>query len=132
MATVMMFRYLFFQKDALKQFKMLCGLFPVYAGAICTALFYPPGRKPAYRINNGAPFGSSWQWWHVAPQLGMVLLHLLMPFLSLQFGWAPLKLIVFNSLFSAFVIWALSDLLLAGLRKPQWTPAMDPRQVYGA
>jgi hypothetical protein len=55
-----------------------------------------------------------------------------MPFLSLHFGWAPLKLIVFNSLISAFVIWSLSDVMLAGLKKPRWTPAMDPRKVYGA
>jgi cellulose synthase (UDP-forming) len=131
-ATILMFRYLFYRKDAVKQFKILCGLFPVYAGAICAALFYPPGRKPAYHINNGSPFARSWHWWHVAPQLSLVLLHLTMPFLSLHFGWAPLKLIVFNSLISVFVIWALADLMLAGLKKPKWTPAMDPRQVYGA
>jgi cellulose synthase (UDP-forming) len=132
LATILMFRYLFFGKKPAKQFKVLCGLFPVFAGAICAALLYPPGRKPAYHINNGKPFSSSWHWWHLAPQLSLVLLHLAMPFVSLHFGWAPLKLIVFNSLISAFVIWSLSDVMLAGLKKPRWTPAMDPRKVYGA
>lgn len=132
LATILMFRYLFWGKKPAKQFKMLCGLFPVFACAIGAALLYPPGRKPAYRINNGSPFSSTWHWWHLAPQLSLVLLHCFMPFLSLHFGWAPLKLILFNSLISAFVIWALSDVMLAGLIKPRWTPAMDPRQVYGA
>jgi cellulose synthase (UDP-forming) len=132
LATILMFRYLFWGKKSAKQFKMLCGLFPIFAGAIAAALLYPPGRKPAYRINNVSPFARSWHWWHLAPQLSLVLLHLVMPFLSLHFGWAPLKLIVFNSLISAFVIWALADVMLAGLKKPRWTPAMDPRQVYGS
>lgn len=131
-ATILMFRYLFFEKDALKQFKMLCGLFPVYAAAIGAALLYPPGRKPAYRINNGSPFTLSWQWWYLAPQLAMVFLHLTLPFVSLYLGWAPLKIVIFNAFFSTFVIWALSDLILAGLRTPHFSPAMDPRQVYGA
>jgi cellulose synthase (UDP-forming) len=132
LATILMFRYLFWGKKPAKQFKLLCGLFPVFIGAICAALLYPPGRKPVYRINNGSPFARSWHWWQLAPQLSLVLLHLILPFLSLHFGWAPRKLIVFNALISAFVIWALSDVMLAGLRKPRWTPAMDPRQVYGA
>jgi cellulose synthase (UDP-forming) len=132
LATILMFRHLFFGKKAAKQFKMLCGLFPVFAGAICAALLYPPGRKPAYRINNGKPFSHSWNGWHLAPQLTLVLLHLAMPFLSLHFGWAPLKLIVFNALISAFVVWALSDLMLAGLKRPHWPPTTDPRKVYGA
>jgi cellulose synthase (UDP-forming) len=131
-ATILMFRYLFWGKKPAKQFKVLCGLFPVFAGAICAALLYPPGRKPGYRINNGSPFTRSWRWWHLAPQLTLVLLHLTMPFLSLHFGWAPLNLILFNALISAFVIWAMADVMVAGLKKPQWAPAMDPRQVYGA
>ncbi len=130
-ATVLMFRYLFFRKAAAKQFKMLCGLFPVYAAAIAAALLYPPGRKPAYHLNNHAPFAEVRPWWCLLPQLLVVGLHLTLPLLSLHLGWAPLKLVVFNSLFSAFVIWVLSDLIVAGLQRPRFSPAMDPRQVYG-
>lgn len=126
-----MFRYLFYHKQAAKQFRMLCGLFPVYAAAIGAALFYPPGRKPAYRLNNHAPFVEVRPWWCLLPQILVVGLHLTLPLLSLHFGWAPVNLVVFNSLFSAFVIWTLGDLIVAGLKRPQFTPAMDPRQVYG-
>ena len=56
LATILMFRYLFFGKEPLRQFKMLCSLFPVHAAAIVAALLYPPGRKPAYRVNNLAAF----------------------------------------------------------------------------
>ena len=66
------------------------------------------------------------------PQLGIVALHLVLPFLSLRQGWAPPHLIVSNGFFSAFIIWVMVDLVLAGLKKPQWQPAMDPRQVYGS
>jgi len=132
LATILMFRSLFLGKKPAKQFKMLCGLFPVFTGAICAALFYPPGRKPSYRINNGSPFSGSWQWWPLAPQFFLVFLHFILPFLAFRLGWAPLKLILVNSLISAFVIWALADVIVAGLKKPRWSPAMDPRQVYGA
>lgn len=132
MATILMFRYLFFRKDALKQFKMLCGLSPVYAAAILTALVYPRGRKPPYRVNNRNPFAESMGYLLLLPQLGIVALHLTLPFISLEMGWAPPHLIAWNGLFSAFIIWTLADLVLAGLKKPQWNPTMDPRQVYGS
>ena len=131
-ATILMFRYLFFQKDALKQFKILCGLSPVYAAAILAALVYPPGRKPAYRVNNRNPFTAASGYMLLLPQLSIVALHLILPLLSLQLGWAPPHLIALNGFFSAFIIWMLVDLVLAGLKKPQWQPAMDPRQMYGS
>ena len=131
-ATIFMFRYLFFAKDALKQFKVLCGLSPVYAAAIIAALVYPPGRKPAYRVNNRQPFTEASGYLLLLPQLAIVALHLIMPFLSLHLGWAPPYLIVSNGFFSAFIIWVLADLVIAGLKKPQWQPARDPRQVYGS
>lgn len=131
LANIFMFRFLFHRKDALKQFKMLCGLFPVYASAIFTALFCPPGRKPSYRINNRHPFDEPSCWWFLLPQGLVILLHLTLPFLSLALGWASVKLIIFNALFSALIIYVLSDLVLAGSRRLEWLPAMDPRQVYG-
>lgn len=131
-ATILMFRYVFFEKDAFKQFKVLSGLSPVYAAAIFTALVYPPGRKPAYRINNRNPFTQATGYLLLLPQLVIVSLHLILPFLSLHLGWAPPHLIVSNGFFSAFIIWVMADLVLAGLKKPQWQPTMDPRQVYGA
>jgi len=131
-ATILMFRYLFFKKDALKQFKVLCGLSPVYAAAILTALVHPPGCKPSYRINNHNPFAEASGYLLLLPQLAIITLHLVLPLLSLHLGWAPPHIIVTNGFFSAFIIWVMSDLVLAGLRKPQWQPAMHPRQVYGS
>jgi len=129
-ATVLMFRYLFFRKNALKQFKMLCSLFPVHAAAIFAALLYPPGRKPGYQVNNLQPFAEAREWWHLAPLLGFIALHLTLPFLSLWQSWALPRLIGFNALFSAFIVWVLGDLVLAAVAKPRWSPARDPRQVY--
>jgi len=130
-ATILMFRYLFDRANALKQFKMLCCLFPVYGLATFLALFYPPGRKPAYRVNNRRPFSESREWWLLTPHLGVILLHLTLPFLSLWLGWIPPRLITFNAVFSAAIIWVLADLVLTVVAKPQWSPALDPRRVYG-
>ncbi|MCX5892411.1 MAG: glycosyltransferase [Deltaproteobacteria bacterium] len=130
-ATILMFHYLFFHKEPLKQFKILCSLFPVHALAIAAALLYPPGRKPPYRVNNQLFFENPGRWWHVAPHLGFIALHLTLPILSLWQGWALPGLILFNAIFSAGIIWILGDLVLAVWDKPKWSPAMDPRQVYG-
>jgi cellulose synthase (UDP-forming) len=131
LATILMFRYLFFGKEPLRQFKMLCSLFPVHALAIVTALFYPPGRKPLYRVNNLQPFTSQGSWWHLVPHLGFISLHLSLPVVALLQGWAEPRLIFFNSIFSALIIWIMADLVLAVMVRPRWGPAMDPRQVYG-
>jgi cellulose synthase (UDP-forming) len=131
LATILMFRYLFFGKEPLRQFKMLCSLFPVHALAIISALLYPPGRKPAYRVNNLEPFSATDSWWHLAPHLGFITLHLCLPVLALWQGWVEPRLIFFNAVFSALIIWILGDLVLAVMIKPKWRPAMDPRRVYG-
>ena len=131
-ATVLMFRYLFFHKEPLKQFKMLCSLFPVHALAIGAALFYPPGRKPAYRVNNQRPFAEPAALVAGgACMLGLIARTLPCPSspcgrVGPHPGWS-----VFNSIFSAGIIWILGDLVLAVVDKPRWSPAMDPRQVYG-
>ena len=90
-ATVLMFHYLFFHREPLKQFKMLCSLFPVHALAIGAALFYPPGRKPAYRVNNRLPFAEAGRWWHWAPHVGLIIPHLTLPLISLWQGWASAR-----------------------------------------
>jgi cellulose synthase (UDP-forming) len=130
-ATVLMFRYLFSGKEPLRQFKMLCSLFPVHAAAIVAALLYPPGRKPVYHINNLEPFAARGSWWHLAPHLGFISLHVSLPVLALLYGWGEPRLIFFNSIFSALIIWIMADLVLAGMTRPRWRPATDPRQVYG-
>jgi hypothetical protein len=129
-ATILMFRYLFAGKAPLKQFKMLCNLFPVYALAAFAALFHPPGRKPPYRLNNLEPFVEAERWWHMAPHLAFICLHLSLPFLSLWQGWAPLRLIVANGVYSAFIVWIMGDLVVSVLSPPMFSIAMDPRQVY--
>jgi cellulose synthase (UDP-forming) len=130
-ATLLMFRFLFCRKGALKQFKILGSLFPVYAAATIMALFCPPGRKPPYRVNNLRPFAVMEKWRHLAPSLTLMGLHLTMPFLSLELGWATPRLVAFNSIFSAVTIWILADMVVAALSKPRWSPATDPRIVYG-
>ncbi|MFZ5449512.1 MAG: glycosyltransferase family 2 protein [Thermodesulfobacteriota bacterium] len=130
LTTILMFRYLFFGKEPLKQFKMLCSLFPVHALALLAALLYPPGRKPAYRVNHVGSLTHNGSWWHLTPHLGLIFLHLALPVAALLKGWCEPRLVFFNSIFSALLIWILGDLVFAVVTRPRWVPAMDPRRVY--
>jgi cellulose synthase (UDP-forming) len=131
LTTILMFHFLFFGKEPLRQFKMLCSMFPVHALGILAALFYPPGRKPGYRVTNTGSLAHVSPWWHLAPHLGFILLHLSLPVAALLGGWCEPRLVFFNSVFSAMIIWILGDLVWAVALRPRWLPAMDPRRVYG-
>jgi len=131
LSTILMFRYLFFGKEPLRQFKMLCSLFPVHALAILAALLYPPGRKPGYRVNNASSLTHVSSFWQLAPHLGFIFLHLSLPVAALLQGWCEPRLVFFNAVFSAMIIWILGDLVWAVAFRPRWHPAMDPRRVYG-
>jgi cellulose synthase (UDP-forming) len=128
--TILAFRYLFYQKDSLKQLKMLCGLFPVYALGTMAALWYPPGRKPRYRVNNVFRSPRLSTSLCLLPHTTIIALHLALPFLALAFDWASPRLIAANALFSAFIIWVLGEMIFLALSKPQWTDRPHPRFVY--
>jgi cellulose synthase (UDP-forming) len=130
-ATILMFRFLFVRQEAFKQFKILCNLFPVNLLAILTALACPPGRKPSYQVNNLQPFNEGHSWWQLAPHLSLIGAHFSLPLVSLWQGWALPQLVLCNAAFSAFVIWVMSELVLVVLGGPRWSPAADPRRVYG-
>jgi cellulose synthase (UDP-forming) len=128
--TILAFRYLFFRKDSLKQFKMLCGLFPVYTLGTLAALCHPPGRKPRYRVNNCSTTRQCKSLVYILPQLVIISLHLCLPFLSLTYGWAAPRLIAANALFSAFILWVLGEMVFLALSKPRWRSRPHPRLVY--
>lgn len=128
--TILAFRYLFFQKNALKQVKMLCGLFPVYAWGTLAALWYPPGRKPAYRVNLPLRRQVGKTCLYVLPHLVIIGLHLTLPFVALTYGWASPRLIAANAVFSAFTIWVLGEMIFLALAKPRWQASVHPSLVY--
>jgi Glycosyltransferase like family 2 len=128
--TILAFRYLFFKKDSLKQLKMLCGLFPVYTLGTLTALWYRPGKKPRYRVNNCSDRKALRTFIYILPQLGIIALHLCLPFLSLSYGWAPPRLIGANALFSAFTIWVLGEMVFLALSRPRWQSQPHPGLVH--
>ncbi len=128
--TILAFHYLFYQKHALKQLKMLCGLFPVYAWGTLAALWYPPGRKPRYRVNLPMAPPALHTFLAILPHLGLIALHLTLPFLSLAQGWASPRLIAANGPFSAFTIWVLGEMIFLALAKPRWQAGPHPSLVY--
>jgi hypothetical protein len=129
-STILAFRYLFYKKESLKQLKMLCGLFTVYALGTLAALRYPPGKKPRYRVNNCAQANSARLLIYILPQLIIIALHLSLPFVSLAQGWASPRLIAANAPFSAFIIWVLGELNFLAFSKPRWQSRLHPGLVY--
>ncbi|AEB08081.1 glycosyltransferase family 2 protein [Desulfobacca acetoxidans] len=121
LCTILAFRYLFFKNDSLKQFKMLCGLFPVYALGVLSAMWYPPGHKPRYKVNHLIRFKPLQNFFYILPHLSIITLHLSLPFLSLALGWAAPRLIAANAFFSAFTIWVLGEMIILALSRPKWT-----------
>ncbi len=130
LCTIQAFRHLFFRKGSLKQFKMLCGLFPVYTLGTLMALYYPPGRKPRYQVNICTHSRQLRVMAYLLPQLSLIALHLALPFVSLSHGWAAPRLIAANALFSAFTLWILGEIIFLALSRPHWHSRPHPSLVY--
>jgi cellulose synthase (UDP-forming) len=124
--------YLFKDKRPGKQFQMLTGLFPVYIWNTVRALFYPPGRKPAYSANNTRkrrkcrPTGIL-----LMPQLILFWGNAILPFVALIFETAPPRMIAANACVSVVALWSLWQVLEAGFSSNDWDLEMEPRSFYG-
>lgn len=118
-----------------KQFKTLAGLFPLYISGILRALWYPKGRKPAYRVNNRNALkilarqpGS--RLLAVLPQLLILVLNATMPFYALYAGTCPPRLLLANVGVSAVAIWSMSQVVAAALSPVVWDPQDNPESFY--
>ncbi len=117
---VLAVRSLFRGRSVGKQFQFLVGLFPVYIAGAVRALLHPKGRAPGYEINNGgdpaesepAPFRT---WLALGPQLTLFAANALLPFYAVWFGTAGPWTILINVGVSAFVLWTLWPVIVAGL-----------------
>ena len=105
-------RNMFRHRSPGKQFQMQVSLFPVYIASTLRALAYPPGRKPAYRVNlaPGArrPDPSlARKAAALAPQALLFLVHAVLPFYAAVAGTASPPLVAGNAMVSAFALWTL-------------------------
>ena len=127
--------YLCYKQQPGKQFRMLAGLFPIYISGIVRAFFYPIGKKPGYCPNN-ATLGcslaskSKQPLLAILPQVVILLLNLIMPFISLFLGLCEPRIIAANILISAIAIWSMSQVVWAALFPGDWEPEEDPDNVY--
>lgn len=124
-------RYMIRLRAPGRQFQALVGLFPIYLAAILRALRYPPGSKPAYRVNNG-PTRRQPAVLAVLPQLAVFLANGLLPFYALWAGTAAPHVIAVNAVISAFALWALWQVLGAALGVHAWRREDRPEHLYGA
>ncbi len=113
-------RSLFRGRSVGKQFQFLVGLFPVYIAGAFRALFHPKRRDLAYKVNNTgdaevaepAPFRT---WLALVPQLALFGANAVLPFYALWFRTAGPWTILINVGVSAFVLWTLWPVIVAGL-----------------
>lgn len=99
-----------------KQFQFLAGMFPVYVVGTVRALFSPPGRKPAYRVNNLAKGArKARHWLFLLPQITLLAANALLPFYALYAGDVPAWVLAANMLVSAFVLWTLWPIVSSGV-----------------
>lgn len=129
--------YLFRAQDSGKQFRVLTGLFPMYAAGIVKALLYPPGRKPPYRPNNAAPREGQEQlkprpgWSAVLPQAALLTANAVLPFYALVSGTASAAVVATNLPISAFAIWTLWQVVTTAVLREGAGKQPDPSQIYG-
>ena len=128
-------RYLCYGQQPGKQFRMLAGLFPIYMRGIVRAFFYPKGKKPGYCPNNATlkcslSFRDKPPLFAVLPQIGILILNLVLPFVSLFAGLCEPKVIAANVLISAIAIWSMSQVVWSALFPGNWEPEEDPEHVY--
>lgn len=130
-------KYLCYRQQPGKQFRMLAGLFPIYLRGIIRAFFYPKGTKPAYCPNNSTlrcaiVLQKRPQFFAVLPQICILLLNLILPFVSLYAGLCEPRVIAANILISAIAIWSMSQVVWSALFPGNWEPEEDPEYVYGS
>ena len=123
-------RWLFRGQQPGRQFQMLVGLFPVYAGNTLRALRYRRD-KPTYHVNNVTHARRARpDWLLVLPQLTLLAANAVGPFLALALGSARPELIVANVCVSAMAIWSLSHVCISVFAAPTWHPERHPAQFY--
>ncbi|MDJ0783130.1 MAG: cellulose synthase catalytic subunit [Desulfosarcinaceae bacterium] len=123
--------YMFDQNHPGKQFQMLFGIFPVYAISFVRALFYPKGRKPAYRVTNvGRRRLSRLAAIKVLPQLLLFWANAALPFFAIFSDTSPGRYILLNALVSGLGMWLMWQVLSASLRQVAFAPGEHPDQHY--
>jgi cellulose synthase (UDP-forming) len=128
-------QYLAFRMQPGKQFRMLAGLFPIYMAGIIRAFKYPKGKKPGYCVNNALNACLSFlkekpPVMAVLPQLTILVLNLVMPFVALFLGTCEPRVIAANVFVSAIAIWCMSQVVFSALTPGEFEPDEDPEHVY--
>ncbi len=112
-----------------KQFQFLAGLFPVYVAGAVRALFHPPGKSPAYRVNNvssEARRTRRWPgWFALLPQMLLLAANTLLPFFAIYRVPMPAWVLAGNFVVSAFAIWTLWPVVHQGLTHLRVTPVEE-------
>lgn len=118
-----------------KQFRLLAGLFPVYMSGILRAFKYPKGKKPGYCVNNSLHACMSYLREKppvvaVLPQLTILALNLVMPFVALFSETCPPRIIAANVFISGIAVWTMSQVVMSAISPGEYDPEENPDLFY--
>ncbi|MGE5302608.1 MAG: glycosyltransferase [Alphaproteobacteria bacterium] len=104
--------------DSTKPYKIWAGLFPVFIKAAFTAL-RSKSKKPRYVVNGKLPnkLEPARRLESILPQLAIILLTFISIVYSLHLKTLPTALLVVNGLWGCWVIWSLSGICYAALKR---------------
>lgn len=106
--------------DSEKPYQIWAGLFPVFAKATIAAL-RSKSQKPRYVVNGKLPDNPSLAQRSKAilPQMAIILLTGISIAYGLQLKTLPMQLMLVNGLWGCWVIWSLSGICYAALKRNQ-------------
>ncbi len=104
--------------DSEKPYQIWAGLFPVFAKATIAAL-RSRREKPRYVVNAKTPekHGLPQRLKAVLPQLTIILLNIASIVYGLASQKLPMQLLIVNGLWGCWVVWSLSGICMAALRR---------------
>jgi cellulose synthase/poly-beta-1,6-N-acetylglucosamine synthase-like glycosyltransferase len=113
--------------DSRKPYKIWAGLFPIFAKATVAAL-RAKTEKPVYSVNRKLPDNPSLmsRFKAILPQMSIILLTLGAIAYSIEFKTLPRELFMVNTLWGCWVIWSLSAICSAALKRKKFAQNVGP------
>jgi cellulose synthase (UDP-forming) len=112
--------------DSRKPYKIWAGLFPVFVKATIAAL-RSRSQKPRYTVNDKIPDNPRLiqRLKAILPQLSVIMLTLGSISYSVQFKTLPVELFLVNGLWGCWVIWSLSGICSAAVKRKRFSQPIN-------
>jgi cellulose synthase (UDP-forming) len=113
--------------DSRKPYKIWAGLFPIFVKATIAAL-RSKSQKPRYVVNGKLPDNPrlTQRLKAIVPQMSIILLTIVSIVYSLELDTLPMELFLVNAVWGSWVIWSLSAICSAAVKRKQFPRNIGP------